>query len=323
MRADETSMPLVLLLDHLIDVVGALARSHIIRARAEQVELVDYPSDALREILANAFAHRDWEAAGVVEVVHSPDELVVTSPGGLLPTLRVDRLLHDAASPLNRALAWHMARLRLAEMSGQGFDRVFRSVAMLGKEPPRLEDGPRFRVSLVGGPGDEAFVRFLRGDLLPAAMATDVDVLTALTALRHKKSVSASSLASRLQRNPGDTQRILGRMHEAGLIHPTRGTARRAQPNHVLAQGASAGLRLALTYRTISIDTDDDKLLRHLRRHKRITNEDVRNYLDCDLMTARNRLTRLRDRKLIDFAPDSPRRGRQVEYVATERARQG
>lgn len=37
-------------------------------------------------------------------------------------------------------------------------------------------------------------------------------------------------------------------------------------------------------------------------------------------MTARNRLKRLRNKKLIDFAPDSPRRGAMVVYVATEQA---
>ena len=80
---------------------------------------------------------------------------------------------------------------------------------------------------------------------------------------------------------------------------------------------------MALTYRTNSMDADDDKLLRHLRRHHKITNEDVRNYLDCDIMTARNRLKRLRDRRLIDFAPQSPRRGSMVVYQATERLLSG
>ena len=318
-RRDDSSVPLVLLIDRLLQVLGALTRSQLIRAGAEQVELVDYPPDALREVLANAFAHRDWEAAGVVEVVHSPDELVVTSPGGLLPTLRVDRLLHDAAAPRNRALASHMARLRLAEMSGLGFDRIFRSVAMLGKEPPILEDGPRFRVAIVGGGGDEAFARFLRGPAMPQVLATDVDVLNVLTALRHSKTVSAAKLPNRLQRNAADCQRVLRRMQDAGIVAPTRSTSRRAQPNYELSQSTLAGLRLALTYRTNSVDADDEKLLRHLRRHQKITNEDVRSYLDCDIMTARNRLKRLRDRRLIDFAPDSPRRGAMVVYQATER----
>jgi ATP-dependent DNA helicase RecG len=45
----------------------------------------------------------------------------------------------------------------------------------------------------------------------------------------------------------------------------------------------------------------------------------VRDYLDCDIYTARNRLTRLRQRGWIDFAPDSPRRGPEVVYVKLDK----
>jgi ATP-dependent DNA helicase RecG len=76
-------------------------------------------------------------------------------------------------------------------------------------------------------------------------------------------------------------------------------------------------MRSALTYRAETIDRDDAKLIRHLRRHRRISNEDVRSYLDCDVATARNRLTRMRRKGLIEFAPDSPTRGPNVEYAAT------
>jgi ATP-dependent DNA helicase RecG len=41
----------------------------------------------------------------------------------------------------------------------------------------------------------------------------------------------------------------------------------------------------------------------------------VRDYLDCDVYTARNRLGRLRKKGWIDFAPDSVRRGPDVVYV--------
>ena len=77
-------------------------------------------------------------------------------------------------------------------------------------------------------------------------------------------------------------------------------------------------MRGALTYRVETINSDDAKLIRHLRRHRRISNEDVRSYLDCDVATARNRLTRMRQKGWIEFAPDSSRRGPNVEYVATQ-----
>lgn len=214
----------------------------------------------------------------------------------------------------------NMARLRLAEMAGLGLDRAFREISRLGKEPPILQDGPRFRVVLPGGKGDEAYARFIHGPAFPAQLSGDVDVLMALTAFRHAKSVTAVGLSSRLQRNPADVERVLRRMRQYGLVQPTRGTVRRQYPNYVLSPAATAGMRGAITYRVTTVDSDDKKLLRHLRRHERISNEDVRNYLDCDIATARNRLTRLRKRGLIDFAPDSPRRGPHVVYVRTQRA---
>lgn len=315
LRSAEHMPPLVSLLDQLITLTGALAQVQSIRVGAEQVELVDYPPDALREIYANAFAHRDWEQPGAVEIIHSPDELVVSSPGGLLPSLRIDRLLHDAAAPRNPLLTQNLARLKLAEMSGLGFDRAFREMARLGKEPPLLDDGVRFRVVMPGGRGDEAFARFLRGSQIPSELTRDVDVLMVLTALRRMRSLDATQLSPRLQRGPSDVQRVLARMERAGLIAATRATARRSFPRYGLTPAAISGMRTAVSYATRSIDDDDEKIVRHLKRHGRITNEDVRAYLDCDVATARNRLTRLRKRGLIDFTPEGPRRGAHVVYV--------
>jgi ATP-dependent DNA helicase RecG len=317
LRRDGVDVPLVLLIDQLISLVLALATVQTIRVGAEQIELIDYPPDALREVFANAFAHRDWEAPGVVEIVHSPDELQVTSPGGLLPSLRLDRLLHDAAAPRNRLVAENMVRLRLAEMSGLGLDRAFRAIARVGKEPPILEDGPRFRVTIVGGRGDEAFARYINGPAFPIDLGGDLDVLMVLTALRHARNASAPGLSARLQRNPGDAERVLRRMQQAGLVHATRGTRGRQHPTYVLTADTIAGMRASISYRVATIEADDQKLIRHLKRHGRITNEDVRGYLDCDAATARNRLTSLRNRGLIDFAPDSPRRGPYVIYTKT------
>lgn len=319
MRPHLTDDCLVLLLDRLIELFGALTAVQTIRIGAEQIELVDYPADALREFIANAFAHRDWEAAGSVEIIHSPDELVVASPGGVLPTLRVDRLLHDAAAPRNALLADNMARLRLAEIAGLGLDRAFREIARLGKEPPILSDGIRFRVTMPGGGGDAAFARYINGARFPERLAGDVDTLMVLTALRSARTVSAPRLSSRLQRELRDVERVVRRMADAGIVRPTRATRQRANPSYELTPDAVAGMKTALRYRTTDIDSDDQKLLNHLQRYGRITNEDVRGYLDCDIATARNRLTALRRRGLIDFAPDSPRRGARVVYVPTDR----
>jgi ATP-dependent DNA helicase RecG len=317
MRRDDARRPLVLLLDDLLDRLTVLQRTESIRAGAEQLDLVDYPSDALRELLANAFAHRDWEAAGIVELLHSPDELSISSPGGLLPTLDPNRLLRATAAR-NPLMTREMARLRLAEQAGMGFDRVYRELAQIGKPPPDVANGPRFTVTLLGGAGDATLARFV-ASTLAAELRNDVDVLLLLAYLRQHRTVNASGAAELLQRTPGEVQRILERTQRANLVEPTRGTSRRAQPSYRLTTPALAGLRTALRYRTETVDSDDRKLIRHLRRNGRITNADVRDYLDCDIYTARNRITRLRQKGWIDFAPDSPRRGPDVVYIKLDK----
>lgn len=319
-REDSERRPIVLLVDDILARIGALASTEAIRVSGTQVELVDYPQDVVRELAANAFAHRDWELPGAIEISHSPDELTFSSPGGLLPTLHPDRLLRETAQR-NRRLASEIARLRIAEGAGLGFDRVWRLLAGIGKEPPRITDGPRFTVTVPGGRGDSAFARFLRGNGFPAdpKLASDLDVLLVLSALRGERRLNAEKAAPLLQRDLAGCQRVLDRMRNAGLLEPTRGTARRQHPYYKLSQTALAGMRTALTYRAETIDSDDAKLIRHLKRHRRISNEDVRNYLDCDVPTARNRLTRMRRKGWIEFAPDSPKRGSHVEYAATEK----
>lgn len=318
MRRDQARRPLVLLLDEILVRLGALITTQTLRVGAEQVRLEDYPADAVRELVANAFAHRDWEISGMVEILHSPQELTVSSPGGLLPTLHPARLLRESAQR-NSLLAREMARLRLAELAGLGFDRVYRELARIGKEPPQIADGPRFVVSLVGGVGDEVLARYLASSGFPAQLAGDLDVLLVLARLRHRRTVTARAIAPLLQRHPTEAERALRGMQAAGLIEPTRSSAGRQQPSYKLAAGSLAALRTALSYRTETIDSDDQKLVRHLQRYGRITNADVRDFLDCDMATARNRLTRLRRKGWIDFAPNSARRGPDVSYEKQDR----
>lgn len=314
MRRPDARRPLVFLLDEVLTRLRGLITVQTLRVGAAEVQIEDYPENAIRELVANAFAHRDWEVAGAIEILHSPTELSISSPGPVLPTLHVDRLLRESAQR-NPLLAREMARLRLAELAGLGFDRVYRELARIGKEPPQVSDGPRFAITVPGGGGDEALARYLASDQFPASLSRDLDVLLVVAQLRHRRSITAPAASGVLQREPPETERVLVRMRDAGLVEPTRSSAGRQHPSYRLAPRPLAALRTALSYRTETIDSDDQKLIRHLRRYGRITNADVRDFLDCDVATARNRLTRFRRKGWIDFAPDSARRGPEVSYV--------
>ena len=318
-REDARRRSLVLLIEDVLARLAGVSQADAFRIGAVEVRLLDFEPDVVRELVANAFAHRDWEQPGMIDISHSPDGLVVSSPGDLLPTLHADRLLRESAQR-NRVLSREITRLRIAEGAGMGFDRVYRSLAAVGKAPPQIQVGPRFTVVVPGGQGDRAFARFLRSAEFPEPrLAGDLDVLLTLSTLRTRASVTAMTLAPRIQRDEGFTEDVLKRMHAAGLVEPTRSTAGRRRASYRLSAKTAAALRPALEYRTATIDIDDAKLLRHLKRHRRIANEDVRNYLECDVPTARNRLTRLRNRGFIAIDPEGPKRGPLVEYVATDK----
>jgi ATP-dependent DNA helicase RecG len=295
--------------------LGVLASSQSFRVGSRQIEMIDYPDEVTRELVANAFAHRDWERRGTIEITHTPEDLTISSPGALLPTLHADRLLRETAQR-NRMLSSEIARLRLAEGAGLGFDRVWRSLALLGKPPPVITSGPDFVVTVAGGHGDTAFARYVQGSSFPARFAGDLDVLLTLTWLRTNRTVRANDISLLLQRDETTAQRTLQRLFDVGLLEPTRATARNVMPTYRLPAPVRSELRGALSYRVESIDSDDEKLLRHLSRHGRISNQDVRDYLDCDVPTARNRLQRMRRKGWIAFDPNGPRRGANVQYVA-------
>jgi hypothetical protein len=178
----------------------------------------------------------------MIDISHSPDGLVVASPGDLLPTLQPDRLLRESTQR-HRVLSREITRLRIAEGAGMGFDRVYRSLAAAGKDPPQIQVGPRFTIVVPGGQGDRAFARFLRSPDFPEPrLAADLDVLLALSGLRTRSSVTATTLAPRIQRDEGFTEQVLtvgGCTRRAWLsrhdrrqaaVAPRIGSASRRQP---------------------------------------------------------------------------------------------
>lgn len=90
------------------------------RGRVETI-----PADALREALANAVVHRQWDDRARITVAMHPDRVVVTSPGGLPETLSVDSYLNGMISrPRNPLLAYVFLRLGYIEQLGTGVARI-------------------------------------------------------------------------------------------------------------------------------------------------------------------------------------------------------
>jgi ATP-dependent DNA helicase RecG len=308
-----SSRPILAAVELLLDAVGARSRVHpLSTSGGVQIQIQDYPAEAIRELVVNALVHRDYELNGAVEIEHSPDSLAVTSPGGLVFGITPENILTHPSTPRNRLLLETVTALQVAERTGQGIDRAYRALLRTGKEPPAIaDDGDRVRVLVPGGTGNDAFARFVAE--LDPELAGDVDILLALSHLRDARRVGATTLARLVQRSPSEAQSVLERMAHAGLVEPTRRTASHVLPTYVLTGFSLASLGRAVKYHVRRVDETERKVADHVREYGHVTNQTLRRLFDLDVAGARDLLRALQLRGLL-VKLDQGRGGPGIRY---------
>jgi ATP-dependent DNA helicase RecG len=112
-------------------------------------EAPEYPIDAVRELLVNAVAHRDYNLQGDnIHLFIFADRLEVQSPGGLPGPVTLHNLL-DIRFARNAVITQVLSDLGFVERLGYGLDRVIESLKNARLPAPQFEEiGGSFRVSL-------------------------------------------------------------------------------------------------------------------------------------------------------------------------------
>jgi ATP-dependent DNA helicase RecG len=124
-------------------------------------ETLEYPPEAVRELLVNAVAHRDYNLQGDnIHLYIFADRIEIHSPGGLPGPVTLDNLL-EARFSRNAVIVQVLSDLGFVERLGFGLDRVVSVMRQNGLRSPRFEEvAGSFRVSLFGE--DEAQAGFSR-----------------------------------------------------------------------------------------------------------------------------------------------------------------
>lgn len=114
-------------------------------------ETTEYPFEAVRELLVNAVAHRDYNLQGDnIHLNMFADRIEVQSPGGLPGPVTLDNLL-EARFSRNPVIVQVLSDLGFVERLGYGLDRVVTVMRQNGLRMPRFEEtGGAFRVTLYG-----------------------------------------------------------------------------------------------------------------------------------------------------------------------------
>jgi ATP-dependent DNA helicase RecG len=113
----------------------------------------EYPLEAVRELLVNAVAHRDYNSQGDNIHLHIfADRLEVHSPGGLPGPINLKNLL-QARFSRNAVIAQVLSDLGFVERLGYGLNRAVTVMRQHGLRAPHFEEvGGSFRVTLYGEP---------------------------------------------------------------------------------------------------------------------------------------------------------------------------
>ena len=102
--------------------------------------IYNYHPDVIRELIANAFAHRNYSIRGDIFINLYHNRLEIHSPG-LLPLGVTPENILSKSVQRNQLLAKLFYDLKLMEKEGSGYDKVYEILLGNGKEVPEVFEG--------------------------------------------------------------------------------------------------------------------------------------------------------------------------------------
>ena len=224
-----------------------------------------YPPDVLRELLANAFAHRLYTTATDVFIQAYPDRLEITSPGGLPLGVTPTTILQEHQRR-NPHLAATFQATGLMEGEGSGYDLIYEQLSRDAKPLPEVDDtGTSLRVTLRAQRPDADTLRLL--DYLSTHYAFSQKETIVLGLIARHRRLSATALTQALQlRQEERTRSWLGQLIDKEIV---------------LAQGATKGMYYTLNpslYAAAQLDVRPTLRTLEPHRLRALIVEDVRTY---------------------------------------------
>jgi ATP-dependent DNA helicase RecG len=125
--------------ENLIDFIAGQTKKNEVVGKALRTDVKMFTDIAIRELIANALIHQDFEETGssvMVEVYD--DRLEISNPGK--PTIPPTRFIDEYKSR-NEKLADLMRRLRICEEKGSGIDKVVNSAEVFQLKAPDFRVG--------------------------------------------------------------------------------------------------------------------------------------------------------------------------------------
>lgn len=145
---DEFVLPLLQTVERLNNSIEARNPEKEIEVGLFRMSVPEFDKRAIREVLINAFSHRDYSKMGRVRVMLNEDGLTIANPGGFIEGISISNLLTAEPHGRNPQLADALKRIGLAERTGRGIDRIYEGSLIFGRPLPDYSATTAVTVSL-------------------------------------------------------------------------------------------------------------------------------------------------------------------------------
>ncbi|MCI9043180.1 MAG: ATP-dependent DNA helicase RecG [Muribaculaceae bacterium] len=175
--------PFYILIDQLWKAIDDRNGYVPVQEGAYMFDIPFFNEQVIREVVNNAFAHRDYRLQSEIVIKHYPAKLIIASPGGFPLGVTIDNILTVSSTPRNRLLTDVLALTGIVERAGQGMDVIFRLTLSEGKQTPDYEKSDDYQVvailsSIVKDPGFALFIKSIQQELPENQKLSVFDILT-------------------------------------------------------------------------------------------------------------------------------------------------
>lgn len=163
-----------------------------------------FNEDVIREVLNNAFAHRDYRRNSEIVIKMYPTRLDIINAGGFPQGVTLDNLLTVPSTPRNRLIADVLSKTGLVERSGQGMDKIFLFTLSEGKPAPDYSHSDDFTVtailsSTVKEAGFALFIQTIQSELPDNEKLSVFDLITLCKIRDGERKISDKCIAKKLE----------------------------------------------------------------------------------------------------------------------------
>jgi ATP-dependent DNA helicase RecG len=269
-------------------VLASIRKSNLIEGLLRR-EIPEYPNEALREAIVNAVAHRDYShyvRGSYIQIRLFADRLEVQSPGGLYGNV-TEETLEEEQSTRNRVLMRLMEDSHLVENRGSGIHAMLGAMRRANLEPPRFRDK---RASF--------WVTFSNHTLMDPESVSWLNQFAdrplndpqrlALAYLRHNEQITNADY-----RRLNHVDSVTANRELRGLVQV------RLIEQHSTRRWTYYTLTVPAQFKPLKLETDEDKILEHVRQQGSIGNAECRALLNVDLQRASLLLKKMRIRGML------------------------